>query len=209
VSDPYFQQHPPSPYAPPAYPPVDGPQPSPSPVPYASAYTTATPGLPASVKAIGICGICLGALSLSCNAILLAMFLLAKRSVAYGPRFITVKVIDSSVFAVTATVLLVGSVGCLLRLGWARTLLVAWAVAYALLVIVAAVVSLGYVIPSLVAGPMLAEPNGQQRLIGAYASGIVPPLLELILPVFVLVFLRSPSVRAAFHPGRVGRAGAG
>ena len=167
---------------------------------YAPPYG-AIPGPPTSIKAIGITGVILGGLTLLNHILGVLLFVgVPAATAAYGPTYKAFQIGNSLVFGTAAAVLVAGSIGCLMRAEWGRVTLLGYAVAYPTLVMVGTGVTIGWVIPSLMA-PHATGPNGPATIVGAYGGAVFAGLALLVLPAFILVYLRRPYVRAAFGTG--------
>jgi hypothetical protein len=187
VSNPY-PPDPQQPYSPPPGIPYNQPH-----------YEMMPPPAPKSIMVLGIIGIVLASLSLLCRTINLVVYA-AMPDVREMPTA-TWEIIISIVSVAFAIVLLIAAIGVIRRAPWARTLILGWAAAYILLLIVELAVAIMYSVPATIEAQK-NQPNAtiQPGFEGfAYCGATGAILLFLIYPIFVLVFMRKANVIAAFE----------
>ena len=166
--------------------------------------------MPSSVSVIAIVGISLAAMTLLSRFFgIAAMVFLRKLTAraAMPPAMTMMSVVGGLVFLGLALVLLSASIGCLRRREWARVWLIRWAVVYPVALVIEAAVGLLVSIPMMsrtmtaaaATSNSSAPPVPVALILGiSIVTQILSVLVLLILPVFILVYLRKPNVKAIF-----------
>jgi len=176
---------------------------------------------PTSVTAISIVAIIFGSLGVLCGGMGLVMQILVLASGGKNPfmptapmmtshALLVFQAISGVVSLVLAAGLLAAGIGGLKLLPWARTTMLWVAIAIIVWATIGLVLGLVWVGPETakVMQQFQAQQNaGAPGLPASMYGGIqkvtmiVTWILELIFPIFILIYWRSPRVVAAFEPG--------
>jgi hypothetical protein len=189
-----------------------------------SYYTPQASPRPTSVTVLAIIGIIWGALQLLCNAFgIFGLLMLDQLTAAGGganpmadamkdsPGLMPILIGAVVVRLVLSLVLLAGSIGALSLKAWGRSAMLGYAWGIVVVTILETIVGLTMTLPA-VKKHLPADPQLQQTMMAQqYGSVLCGPILGLIYPVFVLVYMNKPHVKAAFAGtgGTTGMGGGG
>lgn len=164
-----------------------------------------TPPKPTSVVVLSIIGIVFGVLGLVCVPLGLASYFVPSMQ-AQNPGIAAVKanpplfawVLASNLFGLLLSVLLLlGSIGSLRLMKWARSLMIAYSVIGIAATIVISVVNLVWLTPVMFEN-VPPEVRGVVK-VSSYVGAVLGILFGLAMPVLILVFFRKPHVVDAFE----------
>ena len=169
------------------------------------------PTRPTSVTVLSIIGIVIAALSLIClPTSVLPFFVPAMQqnnpgigAIKASPALFGWTLGSAATGILMSLLLLVGSIGALRLIRWARPAMLAYAVLSILMSIVTMVVQLAFVLPVSLA-PQNLPPGTPASAMGmvrgiAYGSTILFSLIFMALPTMILIFFRKPHVVDAFE----------
>jgi hypothetical protein len=176
--------------------------------------TPAVPEKPASILPISIIGISLGGLTLLLRILGLAGAIVTMAMTSrmagmpnFGSEYQVFQIVSSLIFAAFAALLLTASIGCLRMKEWGRAWLVRYAILYPIALLLEIVASVFVMVPAMTKMMSTVSPGGPPppARMGSYMAGAmvgslaIQMVVLLILPVFILVMLRRPEVKAAFQ----------
>ena len=175
---------------------------------------------PTSVTVLAIIGIIWGGIQLLCNGVgIFGLLMLEKLTQASGqpnpmvdamqesPALMPVMMGAVILRLVLSIVLVAGSIGALSLKGWGRSAMLAYAWALVVVTIVETVVAATMTLPAIQKHLPSDPAMRQQMMAQQYGSMFCGPIIGLIYPIFVLVYMNKPHVKAAFAGG--GTPGAG
>jgi hypothetical protein len=174
---------------------------------YHSNYQPPTPPRrPASVTTLAIIGIILGGLAVLCTPFSLVFYFVkfgppnpvidATRN---DPAWFGYTIVSLTIGWIMGLVLLVSSIGALMLKEWARKGMLAYAWIAIVMVPITLVVNFVWLNAKLTA----ATAGNPGAAIGQKIGGTIGPFVGLILPIFILIFMNKPHVKAAFASGDV------
>lgn len=177
------------------------------PPPYS--YQQPSGGRPTSVTVLAIIGIIWGALLLLCNVFGLIGAVALSAGTVTDPGMEALRenklvwmsqMVMPVIGLIIAIVLIAGSIGSLMLKAWGRLAMIVYAVVAIVVGLLNAVVTLVYIAPTMkqnIPAGQNAEAFAAGQTFGMYC-GI---LIVLAYPVFVLIFMNKPHVKAAFESG--------
>jgi len=156
------------------------------------------PAKPTSITVLGIIGIVLAALGL-CGVLFASINPVLNK--VQDPVYRLYMAISSGIGGILVLVQLIACIACLNLKEWGRKLLVAWAMAQLVLMLIGVPLNLFWVIPKITLPMLAADPNMQRLGWGdsfVYASTFAGMAFGCIYPIFALVWMRRQHVVNAF-----------
>ena len=174
------------------------------PLPYLSYATPSDQPTPTSIKVISIIGICIGGLTLLYRLALLfrEVFGIAMGRNVFISLYRFYTFCSEIIFAGFAAFLLVTAIGCLRRKELTRVWIVRYAISYLIALTADIILTLGtyfVLISRYVAGALGgSRPFLFPQFFTISIETIGSAVVASILPIFILIYMRRPIVRAAF-----------